>query len=395
MVEYNFDTSKAFISKVSVEPYNEGILNGFTFAVKDLIDIKGTVSGCGNPTWQKSHTPAPFHAVCVEQLLSQGARCVGKTVTDELAFSLIGQNYFYGTPVNPKAPDRVPGGSSSGSASAVACGIVDFALGTDTGGSVRVPASNCGIWGIRPTHGRISVAGVNPFAPTFDVVGILAADSDVFKRTAKVLLPSTDKRPAFNKRVYILEDVFEICDDEIQKAYDYIQIEKVRLSDILGHKIRYTDLWELYVTLQCTEIWSSLGTWIDHHNPEFGPVSHNSFYEIAKTVDRKAIHQCIEKREEFANKINLFIEKDGSLCFPTTPSLAPLINTEGTNVTARTKGNYYPRILAMGAISGFSRAPQITIPLKEVGGVPIGLSLVGARDCDLDLIDLAINMHSC
>src|SRR6185437_5314020 len=158
------------------------------FAVKDTIDIAGFKTGCGNPRWRDSHPAAAVHAVCVEQLLLAGARCVGKTISDELAFSLLGENYFSGTPLNPKAPDRVPGGSSSGSASAVACGLVDFALGTDTGGSVRVPASNCGIWGIRTTHGRVSVAGVNPLSPTFDTVGILAKDADVLSRATAVLL---------------------------------------------------------------------------------------------------------------------------------------------------------------------------------------------------------------
>ena len=128
-------------------------------------DIAGTVTGGGNPTWRDTHRPAMAHAVCVEQLLHAGARCTAKTVTDELEFSLSGDNHFYGTPLNPRAPERVPGGSSSGSASAVASGLVDFALGTDTGGSVRVPASNCGLYGLRPSHGFISLAGVIPFAP--------------------------------------------------------------------------------------------------------------------------------------------------------------------------------------------------------------------------------------
>jgi len=156
------EESGAFVERFSVGPTAEGALSGLTFAVKDLIDIAGRTTGGGNPTWEKTHAAAATHAVCVEQLLAAGARCVGKTVTDELAFSLIGENHFYGTPLNPRAPGRVPGGSSSGSASAVACGLVDFALGTDTGGSVRVPAGNCGLFGLRPSRGLISVAGVMP-----------------------------------------------------------------------------------------------------------------------------------------------------------------------------------------------------------------------------------------
>src|SRR5213083_475800 len=180
--------SNAFVTNFDLSPTDSGPLDGLRFAVKDTIDVAGFKTGCGNPTWRDSHPAAVAHVVCVEQLLHAGARCVGKTISDELAFSLLGENYFYGMPLNPRAPERVPGGSSSGSASAVACGLVEFALGTDTGGSARVPASNCGIWGFRPSHGFISLAGVNPLAPSFDSVGILAQNADVLAKVALVLL---------------------------------------------------------------------------------------------------------------------------------------------------------------------------------------------------------------
>src|SRR6476660_5866814 len=182
------EQSGAFIEKFTVPPTKDGPLRGLTFAVKDLIDVAGHRTGCGNPTWLAAHPPAAVNAFCVEQLLAVGATCIGKTITDEFAFSLLGENFHYGTPLNPAAPDRVPGGSSNGSASAVACGLVDFAIGTDTGGSVRVPASNCGIWGWRPSHGLISVAGVMPFSPTLDTVGVFARDVNVLQRVAAVLL---------------------------------------------------------------------------------------------------------------------------------------------------------------------------------------------------------------
>src|SRR5215212_3142842 len=180
--------SRAFVETIELGSIASGPLDGLNFAVKDLIDIASHKTGCGNPSWCDTHPVVTVNAVCVEQLLSAGARCVGKTISDELALSLLGENYFYGTPLNPKAPDRVPGGSSSGSASAVACGQVDFALGTDTGGSTRVPASNCGIWGFRPSHGFVSVAGVNPLAPSFDTVGVLAQSADVLAKVGLVLL---------------------------------------------------------------------------------------------------------------------------------------------------------------------------------------------------------------
>src|SRR6202043_1718628 len=166
------DTLGAFVPGVTIHraPRRAGPLSGLTFAAKDLFDVAGVVTGCGNPDWAATHQPAQTDAWAVDALLQAGATLVGKTITDEISLGLLGINRFYGTPLNPRAPDRVPGGSSSGSASAVACGLVDFALGTDCGGSIRVPASNCGIFGMRTSHGAISTAGVMPFAPSFDTV---------------------------------------------------------------------------------------------------------------------------------------------------------------------------------------------------------------------------------
>src|SRR5262245_46653742 len=104
--------SNAFVATFETPPTGSGPLDGLCFAVKDMIDVMGWKTGCGNPSWRDSHPPAVAHALCVEQLLHAGARCVGKTVTDEMAFGLLGQNHFWGTPLNPQVPERVPGGSS-------------------------------------------------------------------------------------------------------------------------------------------------------------------------------------------------------------------------------------------------------------------------------------------
>src|SRR5213596_2327169 len=234
--------SNAFVATFEVPPTGSGSLDGLRFAVKDLIDVAGWKTGCGNPTWRDSHPSAVANAVCVEQLLRAGARCVGKTISDELAFSLLGQNHFYGTPLNPQAPDRVPGGSSSGSASAVACGLVDFALGTDTGGSTRVPASNCGIWGFRPSHGFVSVAGVNPLAPAFDTVGILAQSADVLAKVGLVLLagaPVSLNKPA---TIHLIREAFALADADVQEA---LSEPLQRLREIFGDAVRELSLQEL------------------------------------------------------------------------------------------------------------------------------------------------------
>src|SRR4051812_18447426 len=222
MQNLSIDQSGAFIETFTLAAAKDGPLRGLTFAVKDLIDVAGYRTGCGNPKWLATHPPATVSAVCVDQLLADGATCIGKTITDEFAFSLFGENFHYGTPLNPAAPDRVPGGSSSGSASAVACGCVDFAVGTDTGGSVRLPASNCGIWGWRPSHGLVSVAGVMPFAPTLDTVGVLARSAELLERVAAVLLAAdipTETVPQSGK-IHLVSEAFELVDPAVRAALD-------------------------------------------------------------------------------------------------------------------------------------------------------------------------------
>src|ERR1041385_898887 len=164
-----------------------GPLSSLTLAVKDLYDIAGERTGAGNPDWMAKHPPAPRHAWAVQALLDAGAACVGRTITVELAFGMSGDNIHYGMPVNPAAPDRVPGGSSCGSASAVAGQLVDIALGSDTRGSARIPASYCGIYGLRPTHGRVSLAGVVPLSASFDTAGPFARDAATLERACRVL----------------------------------------------------------------------------------------------------------------------------------------------------------------------------------------------------------------
>src|SRR6202011_6330762 len=191
-----------------------GPLAGLSAAAKDMYDIAGYRTGGGSPEWLEAH-PAPKSAApAVRKLLDAGATIIGKTICDEFFYSVCGGNAHYGTPINPRAPDRLPGGSSSGSASATAAGACDFALGSDTGGSVRVPASFCGIYGIRPTHGRIDLAGAMAMAPSFDVGGWFANGPGVFQRVGDVLLDRA-RFPATIERLIILEDAFEQADTQL------------------------------------------------------------------------------------------------------------------------------------------------------------------------------------
>ena len=319
--------SSAFLTTFELPPTGSGMLDGLCFAVKDVIDVAGWKTGCGNPTWRDSHPSAVANAVCVEQLLRAGARCVGKTISDELAFSLLGQNHFYGTPLNPQAPDRVPGGSSSGSASAVACGLVDFALGTDTGGSTRVPASNCGIWGFRPSHGFISVAGVNPLAPSFDTVGILAQSADVLARVGLVLLACAPVPAGKPCKVHLIHEGFALADADVQQA----MLEPVRrLRDFFGERVQELSLRDLaadksarsfaswsdtFCVIQWAEIKSCLGAWIADAKPELGPDVAASF-ELANQLDRRRVAEALERREQYFRSLHDFLGTARSVVHP-------------------------------------------------------------------------------
>ncbi len=202
------DTVGAFLPDglFDLEGAGEGPLKGLTFAAKDILDVAGRVTGCGNPDWAASHAPV------VEALLAAGANLAGKTITDELAYSLNGQNFHYGTPANTNAPGRIPGGSSCGSAAATAAGLVDLALGSDTGGSVRIPASYCGLFGLRPSHGLVSLDGVMALAPSFDTLGWLAPNAALLKAVGEVLLP--DGPGTAPASLSIAEDAFALMDED-------------------------------------------------------------------------------------------------------------------------------------------------------------------------------------
>lgn len=388
--QYDVETSKAFVETFSIEPMGSGTLDGLRFAVKDLIDVAGHKTSCGNPTWRDTHPVAVANAVCVDQLLLSGARCIGKTVTDELAFGLDGENAFYGTPTNPKAPDRVPGGSSSGSASAVSCGLAHFALGTDTGGSVRVPASNCGIYGMRPSYGAISVAGVNPLAPTFDTVGVLACNSEVLSKAVSVLQGCDVPSCIEIGTIYLLEEAFEISDSEIRAALAEPvermkrmfpgKVRLVSLRDMDGElgKLGLKGWYDTYCRIQWAEIWSCLGAWVTEARPQFGDRVRANF-EHVKNMDRKILTDAVRRRRYYFGALRSFLGENDLLCMPTTPALAPI---EGSLGTDRTVGDYFPRALSMTAVAGIARLPQVTLPLASVGEVPIGLSLLAANGMD-------------
>lgn len=397
---YTFSQSHAFVEKFIIEAKATGSLTGLAFAVKDLIDVAGYKTGCGNPTWKQQHSSAIVNALCIDQLLYSGAKCLGKTVTSQFAFDLIGENIFFETPLNPKAPAHVPGGSSSGSASAVACGLVDFAIGTDTGGSVRVPASNCGVFGMRPSHDAISVAGVMPFAPTFDTIGIFASSLSILQKVATCLLSFRQIINSPIKNIYILEDAFKLIDERSQMAFAPL-IQKLNsffpLNSISIHDIEQSsspqglETWRhTFTTIQQAEIWSSLGYWIEVMKPELGETVTTSF-QLAKNVDRSKLTEAISMRKFYFEKLISFLKPNDLICIPTTPIFAPLKGSIGRD---RSKDHYYKKLSSLTCIAGIGRLPQVTIPCAEVEGKPIGLSFLGAYQNDSFLLQLLKNICS-
>jgi amidase len=361
----------------------DGPLRGLTMAVKDVFDIAGHRTGNGNPVWLESHTPAARTASAVQRLLAAGASMVGKTHTDEMAYSLNGENVHYGTPTNPKAPGRIPGGSSSGSAVAVAGGLVDFALGTDCGGSVRLPASYCGIYGIRTTHGLIPADGVVDLAASFDTVGWFARDPVTMSRVGDVLLPGG---PGFApKRLLIAEDAFAFAGEEITAAIA-AAVERLKAAFADHRQVRvYTGdpaAWSgIFRILQGDEIRRRHGAWIDAHNPSFGPGIAERF-RWTRTIDPAEVERMRPQREAVARHLDSLLGDDALLCLPTAPGIAPKLATPAAELEV-----FRARAFALLSIAGLARLPQISLPLATMAGCPLGLSLIAPRGRDRGLLD--------
>jgi len=360
----------------------DGPLHGLTFAVKDVFDIAGHRTGNGNPVWLETHPPAAHTASAVARLLAAGARMVGKTHTDELAYSLNGENVHYGTPINPRAPGRIPGGSSSGSAAAVAGGLVDFALGTDCGGSVRLPASYCGIYGIRTTHGLVPADGVVDLAKSFDTVGWFARDAAMMRRVGEVLLPSAGE--FVPKRLLIADDAFAFAGGEVAAALaGAVAKLKAALPD--HHAVRVysgePSAWSgIFRILQGDEIRARHSAWIDTHQPKFGPGIAERF-AWTRTIDPADVTRMRPEREAVAAHMDALLGEDALLCLPTAPGIAPKLATPGPELEV-----FRARAFGLLSIAGLARLPQISLPLSTLHDCPLGLSLIAPRGRDLGLL---------
>ncbi len=366
-----------------------GPLAGLSLAVKDVFHIKGHRTGAGNPDWLRTHPAAETTAPTVQRLLDTGAHTVGKTHTDELAYSLNGENVHYGTPVNPNAAGRIPGGSSSGSAAAVAGGLVDFAIGTDCGGSVRLPASYCGIFGFRPTHGRIPLDGIVPLASSFDTVGWFARDASLLEKVGRVFLDDqSDARPP--RQLLLASDAFTLAGDAVTTA---LQPAVNKISTAIGPARPVTvsseglsEWMQLFRVLQGAEIWANHGAWIRAVQPSFGPDIHKRF-EWTATIQQAEVDIAKEKREQVAARMDAFLGEDSVLCLPTAPGIAPLRNTPSDELEV-----FRSQALSLLCIAGLARLPQVNLPFGTLDGCPIGLSLIGPRGADMLLLKIVVGL---
>jgi amidase len=364
-------------------------LSGLTFAAKDVFDVAGFQTGAGNPDWLRTHPPAEFTASSIQRLLNAGATLVGKTHTDELTFSLNGENHHYGTPVNPNAPGRIPGGSSSGSASAVAGGLVDFALGTDTGGSVRLPASNCGIFGFRPTHGLVANDGVVPLAPGFDTVGWFARDGDGLKRVGQVLLRYRQNEYEF-RNLLLASDAMELVFSDVRPALDLaiaaLEQSLGQFDPIKLYHGKAQEWMEAFRTLQGAEVWQTHGDWIRNTQPKFGPQIQARF-DWAASLDRNMIPAALQIRNEVTQSLDELLGTDSIICLPTSPSIALPQNLEGEQLE-----QFRQNALTLLCIAGLAGLPQVSLPLARSDGCPLGISLIGPRRSDGRLLALAASI---
>ena len=366
-----------------------GPLAGLTAAVKDLYDIAGTRTGGGSPDWLAARQPARAHAAAVAKILAAGATVTGKTICDEFFFSGSGINAHYGTPANVRAPGRIPGGSSSGSAAAVAADACDFALGSDTGGSVRMPASYCGVYGLRPTHGRIDLAGAMAMAPSFDVGGFFANAPGVMRRVGAVLLEG-ERVTAPISRLIVAQDAFAVADAPVAAlGHGFL----ARAARVLPQPSESAiapdgfDGWrEAFRVVQGREVWAVYGDFVTRATPRLGPgIKERMAYAATVTQQQADAAQKIVG----AARVHLrgLIAPGTIVALPTAPCIAPRID-----MTAEESESFRVRVMRLGCASVLAGLPQLSIPVGTVAGCPAGLSFIGWADGDEALLDLACDV---
>jgi amidase len=370
-----------------------GHLNGLTFAAKDNFDVAGFVTGAGNPDWKRTHAPAAATSHAVTRLVEAGASLVGKTQMDELAYGTLGENKHFGTPVNPAAPERVPGGSSSGSASAVAGRAVDFALGTDSACSVRLPAALCGLYGMRPTLGRVSMHGVVPLSPCLDTVGWMTRTAELLFSVGNVLLEPWRGAHTPIARLCVPEDAFALAEPRVAAAlrptlfklavmlesFQRVRIAPADAAEDLSH------LWFRVWSVQVREVWAQHGAWIESARPGSTVLSRQNL-EVGANSNPAELDAARKEWERWRALVLARVQHGDVLCLPTTAGIAPRRGMQADREA------FVRPSLCLLSIAGVAGLPQVTIPAGRVDDCPIGLSLVGPPGSDERLMILAIRL---
>jgi len=369
--------------KVPTRSAAGGPLAGLRLGVKDLFDVEGYPTGCGHPLKLRQSEIAARSAPSVQALLDAGACFLGKTHLDELAYSTDGVNHHYGAPLNTIAPARVTGGSSSGSASAVAANLVDVGLGTDTGGSVRLPASYCGLNGIRPTHDAISLEGTMPLASTCDTVGWLTRTPDLLQKVGDVLLPS-DKPQRDLNRLLIADDAFELLAQDVRAAFAPV-LDRIRagfqcIDSVELYPKDAADPRPVLIAAQAYEAWNTHRQWLERYAPEIGP-NITIRFDFGRKVTPQQYDEATRSRGTIRSFIDELLGPDGVLLMPTTFGIAPLRSASlNAFEEARHKALLF---LCFASISG---NPQVSIPAATLSGAPLGLAILGPRGQDRSLL---------
>ena len=369
------------------EPSSKGPLSPLRLAVKDIFDVAGYPTGCGNPHMLALSGIKTATAWAVAALVDAGAVFVGKACTDELAFSMNGKNAHYGTPRNGGAPDRIPGGSSSGSASAVSNGLADIALGTDTGGSVRAPASHCGLIGMRPTHGRVSLSGAMDLAPDFDTCGWFSRDIETFARVGDVLLGADSCALPDAPQVLLASDINAMLSPRVQTVF---ADKLARLAPVLGTARpvqaagdSIDSLYWAFRHIQGYQAWAQHGERIERYGMQLGPGVKDRFAWSSKIAQADMPgHEAV--RRSFSEKFLALLGRDRVLVMPTMPDIAPLLSE-----SEEALDDYRNQAIRMLCLAGLSGCPQISLPLMTLDGAPFGFSLIGPPGSDSSLIALA------
>ncbi|TXG65549.1 hypothetical protein EZV62_006824 [Acer yangbiense] len=415
----------AFMEKFVLQPEfspHKLPLKDLTFAVKDIFDVEGYVTGFGNPDWARTHSPATSTAPAVLAMLQGGATSIGKTVMDEMAYSINGENKHYGTPMNPYAPDRVPGGSSSGSAVAVCAKLVDFSLGTDTGGSVRVPASYCGIFGFRPSYGAVSTTGVIPLAQSFDTVGWFARDPTILSRVGRVLLQLPDMHLVKPSQFIIPEDCFQLSSipsdritqvlvKSVEKLFGGHLVKHAMLGDYVKDKVpslkhfiseenkdqeyMIPSLAALSIAMRSLERYefkNNHGEWVTTVKPDLGPGISERVWEAVRTTVEK-IDVCQSMKTELRDALtdllgvlSLSLSLSLSLLFPGLP---PKLQTDVTELES-----FRARAFSLLSIAGVSGFCQVSVPLGLYDNLPVAVSLLAKHGSDGFLLNLVETLHN-